>query len=312
MHPPNWALCLYFVGAGNFSVDVYLVRCCTVPSIFPLGLLHTQEGCFLFLGGSQTDGCLQKRYPDGLQITLWTRLWSSRPTCLSHSTFSVHLCDGNTTHTGDFNRRCGHICNSNSSDYIRNTILIEIKENTEVYWQHWIIWRWALYLIASGRKYGVALISSHILVLNFYWYFLAGVSMVWNFHASPLCLNSVVCLAYISVLGSIPPATLELGPSCGEVFLDVETESHIECLYSLSGAWCLCSFQAHPHSDVLLSPRFSDLWERCIRSSFCILRVHFGTLQKRKKCLSSFAKCISHGVVTNKISLQFPKSIPLL
>lgn len=133
---------------------------------------------------------------------LWTRHWSSRPSCPSDSSFSIST---QWTPIGRFYWRGGHVFNLNGSDYTCNTVLIEIKENTEAYWQRWIVWRWALYSAASGRKYRMAVFSSRILVLNFYFSFLAGGSMAWNFHASPLCLNTVMCLACAPLLGSTTP-----------------------------------------------------------------------------------------------------------
>ena len=145
----------------------------------------------------------------------------------------------------------------------------------------------------------MAVFSSHMLALNFPCCFLVGESVAWNFHASALCQNSVICLACVPLLGSIHFATLDWGPSRGVTFSNAEVESHVRRVAAQLTS-CLSSLSLpEMHSPVFLSLWSSDLWEGCIRSSFCILRVPVLVAKKKKMRRNHFVRCISHNVVTN-------------
>lgn len=100
--------------------------------------------------------------------------------------------------------------------------------------------------------------------------------------------------------------TLDLGPSHREMFSDAEPESHIRRM-TVQLIRCLVSlFLPVMHSPVLLSLWSSDLWDGCIRSSFCILRVLVLFAKKKKMRLYHFVRCISHSVVTNQDFYSVP------
>ena len=106
--------------------------------------------------------------------------------------------------------------------------------------------------------------------------------LAWNFHASSLCQNSVVCLACVPLLGSLHFATLDLGPSRGVMFSNAEVESHIRRVTAQLTSCLVSLFLPGMHSPVFLSLWSSDLWEGCLRSSFCILRVLVLIAKKEK------------------------------
>ena len=118
----------------------------------------------------------------------------------------------------------------------------------------------------------------------------------WKVHGMKFsCFTFVSEFCFAPCLSAIPFATIDLGPSHGEMFSDAEAESHIRKV-TVQLICCLVSVM---HSPVHLS-QWSYEGEGCFRSSFCLLRVLVPFAKKKKMRLYSFVRCTSHSVVTNQ------------
>lgn len=302
-------LCIYFIGTGNVSIDLCLVRHLSFISAFFFAscLLHAQEGCFptskwhlRLIGASKHIN----KIPCWAVDTLWLRhCWVSPVDPAVHQIrASPCISIQWTSPAGDSCWSCGHVFNSNGSDTL--TILIvnceSISEEysivnsesiSEEYFMEQKIggntkWLYSHFIDGSGISIALSLLESRSM----------------KFWCFPSCFYCVVCLACACLLGSTPPATLDWGFSHGEgIFRHrIRVPSYKRaCVVDL-----VPLFLTIMHRPVLSNLIYSDPWNGCIRSYIFCFVLHFegaGTLQRRKKCgFYSFARCISYSVVTNQ------------
>lgn len=200
-------------------MDVCLVGCCTLPSIFSRCLLQTQKGWFLLPSGTQTDRCLQIK-----KISYWAvdNIIDQAPVqqaqlSIRFKLFCLHAVD--TTHRWfllkvwsyfKFKRQWLHLQHNPCGNQGESWSLLSTVNCLEMSILFDSKWKKILngYFLVSYTGPQFPLLSPSWRVHG----------MTWNFYVSPLCLNSVMCPACVPLLGSVPFATLNLGPHMRRCF----------------------------------------------------------------------------------------------